>query len=269
MLRASPEVHRGAGLRACDVRRGASLRACDVQNRRHGGLRHALVALALALAVPGFAELKWDSREVVIKVRATDSAGHASYGFVNTGDQPITITDVRPGCGCTVPALAKNTYAPGERGEITIEFHPGSREGVSRIPITVTTQDAATTTLQFVADIETLLTFDTRFVYWKGSEARTPKRMHLTFSEGQAATLAEVKSNNPQFTTTFHPVGDTGREFEIEVAPPTEANNYTAITVRAVVGAEKAERDFTVVARTMDGVVATQDQSSQLKAGKK
>ena len=240
MPRVSPEVRRGAGLRAREIPR-----------RNRGGLNHALVILLLGASLPAFAELKWDSFETVIKVRATDSVGHASFGFVNTGDKPITIADVHPGCGCTVPALAKNTYEPGERGEIRLEFHPGSREGLNRIPITVTTDDGATATLQFLADIETLLTFDTRFVFWKGSEARTPKHMRLTFAAGQGAVLAEVKTGNPQFTATFKPVGTTGREFDIEVTPPAEALNYTAISIRALIGTEKAERNFTVVARTM------------------
>lgn len=213
--------------------------------------RLAAVALLLAAGLPAGAELKWDSLEAQVQVRANESAAHTSFGFVNAGDRAVTITEVHPGCGCTVPALAKNTFAPGERGEIKIEFHPGNREGLNRIPITVTTDDAATTTLQFVAEIETLASFDTRFVYWKGDEPRTPKRMRLTFAAGQDAVVAEVKSNNPQFVVTCRPVGDSGREYEIEVAPPARENNYTAISIRAHLGQEKAERSFTVVARTM------------------
>lgn len=211
----------------------------------------AACVLACAAGSPAFAELKWDSFEAKVTIRANESAAHTSFGFVNAGDRAVTITEVHPGCGCTVPALAKNTFAPGERGEMKIEFHPGNREGLNRVPITVTTDDASTTTLQFVAEIETVASFDTRFVYWKGDEARTPKRMHLTFAAGQDAVVAEVKSNNPQFVVSCKPVGDTGREYEIEVAPPERENNYTAISIRALLGKEKAERSFTVVARTM------------------
>ncbi len=209
------------------------------------------VALGGLATLPALAELKWDAQEAAIRVPADQSSAKAAFGFVNAGDRPITITNVHPGCGCTVPALAKSNYAPGERGEIGIDFHVGNREGLNRIPITVTTDDGATATLQFVADIEPLAAFDTRFVYWKGAETRAPKRMRVTFAAGQGATIAEARSSNPQFTVAVAPVGDTGREFEVVVTPPDKETNYTAITLRVQLGAAREARDFTVVARTM------------------
>lgn len=212
----------------------------------------ALAALLGGLAVaPAAAELKWDSLEAAIRVPADQASAKSAFGFVNAGDRPLTITGIHPGCGCTVPALAKNTYAPGERGELTLEFHVGNREGLNRIPITVTTDDAATTNLQFVADIEPLAAFDTRFVYWKGSETRAPKRMRVTFAEGHSAAIAEARSSNPLFTVSVAPVGTAGREFEIIVTPPEKETNYTAITLHVLLGAQRESRDFTVVARTM------------------
>ena len=209
------------------------------------------IALGGLATLPALAELKWDTQEATIRVPADQSAGKSSFGFVNAGERPITITGIHPGCGCTVPALAKTTYAPGERGELALDFHVGNREGLNRIPITVTTDDGATATLQFVADIEPLAAFDTRFVYWKGAEARAPKRMRVTFAAGQGAAIAEAHSSNPQFAVAFAPIGDTGREFEIVVTPPEKETNYTAITLRVQLGAAREARDFTVVARTM------------------
>lgn len=210
----------------------------------------AFVAVA-ALATAASAELKWDSAELTAKIRAQEAETHASFGFVNAGAQPVTITEIRPGCGCTVPALAKSTFAPGERGEFTIAYHPGNREGRHRVDITVTTDDGASSTVAFVADIEALVSFDTRFVFWKGNEPRHPKRIRLTFAPDQHARLTEAQSSDPRFGVTFRAVGDTGREFEIEVTPPAEVLNYTAITLHIVVGEDQTARQFTVVARTM------------------
>ncbi|MFT3831679.1 MAG: DUF1573 domain-containing protein [Opitutaceae bacterium] len=206
---------------------------------------------AVALAASVAAELKWDQPELSAKIRAQEAETHASFGFVNAGEQPVTITEIRPGCGCTVPALAKSTFAPGERGEFTIAYHPGNREGLHRVDITVTTDDGTTSTVTYVADIEALVSFDTRFVYWKGNEPRQSKRIRLSFAPGQNARLTGVQSSDPRFGVTFRPVGDTGREFEIEVTPPAEALDYTAITLHTLVGEEQASRQFTVVARTM------------------
>ena len=217
-------------------------------------------ALVLAAALPATAALKWDSLEATVRVRAEDTAANTSFGFVNAGDKPITITDIHAGCGCTIPSLDKNTYAPGERGELHILFEPRNREGIYRTSIAVATDDTATATLQFVADIEPLVTFDTRFVFWRPGEARTPKHMRLTFAEGHPANLAELTSSDPRFTVSFSPVGESGREFDIKVVPPAEVINYTVITIRALIGDAKAERVFNVVARTLPAASAGQQQ---------
>jgi len=213
-------------------------------------------AFAIAAALPTFAALKWDSLEAAVKVRAEETVAHTRYGFVNAGDKPVTITNVYAGCGCTSPRLAKNTYAPGERGEIQIAFDPRNREGLYRASVTVTSDDSVTTTLQFVADIEPLVSFDTRFVFWRPGEPRTPKHMRLNFAEGHPATIADVTSSDPRFVIATTPLDDSRRAFDIEVAPPAEAINYTVITVRTLVGADQAERTFNLVARTLPAPAA-------------
>jgi hypothetical protein len=236
--------------------RGAAIRVCNTGAPKHRARvcpTLALIAAVLSLAaVPASrAELKWESREQAVTLRPTDTVANVCYVFTNAGDKAVTITEVHPGCGCTVPSLAKNTYAPGERGELKAAFHPGSREGTVSMPITVSTDDSADpTTLILIAQIETVLHFDTHFVSWKGTEPRTPKFMRMTVAKDLTALLSSVQCSSPQFTATFRPIGDTGREYEITVTPPADVNTYTAITVRTLLGTEKTERNFTVVART-------------------
>lgn len=248
----------GAGFRARLARafRGdAGLRARET-SARPPSRRLAPLALLLALAAPfpATAALQWHSTEQSVTLRATETTGTVRFAFTNAGAKTVTITDVHPGCGCTVPALPKTVYGPGEHGELTVDFHPGSREGTVRLPITVQTDDnGETATLTLVAQIETIVSFDTRFVFWKGNEPRTPKLMRLTFAPSLTAALASVQCSSPEFSATFRAIGDSGREYEITVTPPADVQTYTAITLRTLLGAEKNERLFTVVARTMDG----------------
>lgn len=44
------------------------------------------------------------------------------FKFKNTGKKPLFITNVRAGCGCTVPNYTKEAVAPGAMGEVTAEF---------------------------------------------------------------------------------------------------------------------------------------------------
>ena len=46
------------------------------------------------------------------------------FDFVNTGDTPLIIERVHPGCGCTTTTLDKLIYAPGESGTIDATFKP-------------------------------------------------------------------------------------------------------------------------------------------------
>lgn len=245
MTSTPPKLHRCARIPACDT--------FEPIPRGRGYLRHALfvAVLSLATATTAHAELKWESREQTVALKPTDTVGNVRFAFTNVGTKTVTITDVHPGCGCTVPTLSRNTYAPGENGELKATFHPGSREGTVHMPITVQTDDSGEpTTLILTAQIDTVLEFDTHFVSWKGTEPRTPKVMHLTLAKDLVAQLTSVQSSSPQFTTTFRPIGETGREYEIAVTPPSDVNTYTAITVRTLLGTEKTERNFTVVART-------------------
>jgi len=49
--------------------------------------------------------------------------------FVNEGDNPYFITDIKASCGCTVPSYEKEPVSPGKKGKIKIEFQSKGKEG--------------------------------------------------------------------------------------------------------------------------------------------
>lgn len=55
--------------------------------------------------------------------------------FVNDGDTPVNVLSVKGTCGCVVPALNKNVYAPGESGTLEVKFRPHGRQGKQVKPI--------------------------------------------------------------------------------------------------------------------------------------
>lgn len=64
-----------------------------------------------------------------------------SFEFVNDGDAPLVISNVRGGCGCTVPQLDKDVYEPGESGVVTVMFNPNKKKGTTRQKVTITSND--------------------------------------------------------------------------------------------------------------------------------
>lgn len=61
-----------------------------------------------------------------------------SFRFTNTGRVPLLINDARSTCGCTVPRWPKDPIAPGESGEIRVEFNTTNKKGLQEKPVTIT-----------------------------------------------------------------------------------------------------------------------------------
>lgn len=45
------------------------------------------------------------------------------FRFKNTGNKPLIVASVVPGCGCTVPEYTKEPVMPGNEGFIKAKFH--------------------------------------------------------------------------------------------------------------------------------------------------
>lgn len=52
-----------------------------------------------------------------------------SMQFVNTGDAPVVITDMRVTCGCTTPRYPKGEIAPGDTAVVTVTYSALGRPG--------------------------------------------------------------------------------------------------------------------------------------------
>lgn len=51
------------------------------------------------------------------------------YEVTNTGTNPLIISEVKPGCGCTAPEFTKDPIMPGKKGKITLSFDSASFDG--------------------------------------------------------------------------------------------------------------------------------------------
>jgi len=103
------------------------------------------------LSVISFAEETFDFGN--IKQNTTDNK-HI-FKFTNKGKNPLIISNAKGSCGCTVPQWSKEPIAPGETGEIVVEYKPGKQKGNQRKTVTVTANtDPADTRLAISAIVE-------------------------------------------------------------------------------------------------------------------
>lgn len=75
-------------------------------------------------------EMSFDEMEYDFgTVKEGDQVKHV-FKFKNTGDQNLILINVKGSCGCTVPEdWPKHPIAPGETGEISVNFDSQGRVG--------------------------------------------------------------------------------------------------------------------------------------------
>lgn len=103
----------------------------------------AIIALSptCILAQEANSQIKFQTESIDYGSIEKGSTGLRVFMFENTGDAPLIITNVKSSCGCTIPKKPEAPIAPGEKGEIQVNYDT-NRLGVFRKTITVSTNDA-------------------------------------------------------------------------------------------------------------------------------
>lgn len=80
------------------------------------------------------------------------------FHVMNTGDKPLYLTSVKPGCGCTLADYSKNAILPNQQGEVVAEYDSGHGSPNQEIRKTVTVKcnakNASETVLVFTGKIK-------------------------------------------------------------------------------------------------------------------
>lgn len=79
-----------------------------------------------------------------------------SFRFKNSGNKPLVIQSVRPGCGCTVADYPKEPIAPGKVGEITGAFDSQGREGLQHKEIFVSANTSGSSEHKVSFEVEVI-----------------------------------------------------------------------------------------------------------------
>ena len=59
------------------------------------------------------------------------------FEFVNTGKEPLIISNAAGSCGCTVPEWPKEPIAPGAKATIKVTFNSAGKQGVQDKTVTL------------------------------------------------------------------------------------------------------------------------------------
>ena len=70
-----------------------------------------------------------------------------NFKFTNTGDHDLIISNAKGSCGCTVPQWPQEPIAPGETGEIKVNFDSKGRPGSQKKSVTLTANTSPANTV--------------------------------------------------------------------------------------------------------------------------
>lgn len=87
-------------------------------------------------------------------IKKGDKVEHV-YEVTNTGTNPLVISEVKPGCGCTAPDFTKEPIMPGKKGKITLHFDSTNFDGnVNKYADVFANVEKAPVKLTFTANIQ-------------------------------------------------------------------------------------------------------------------
>jgi len=144
----------------------------------------------------------------------------ARYKVTNTGNAFLSITQVRPSCGCTYTMLGKWSLAPGEATEIEAMFDPKGIKGIVRKSIEVVCNDPKTPNLSLTLEAEVVQEImpSVESVYFHSvpKSGTTRSQVRYASGNGEAVQILDVKAPGAPFLSFAHRA--EGKDQVLEVA---------------------------------------------------
>lgn len=187
--------------------------------------------LLLVVVAASAQALTWESSVHEVTAGETQKSMTAAFRFRNAGSKPVRITSLMPSCDClsanTKPA--NEAIAPGESGELRVEFALGGRAGRQEKTITVTTDDApdTPTVLRLIVDIPEPVAISPRFVFWRVGEPAAEKTIEITLADPEKAKPGEVLCPEAAFNVRLEP-GSSPNKFRLLIRPAGTAKPVQA-----------------------------------------
>lgn len=101
-----------------------------------------LLFFAAACRLPAPAAIVWDETEHHFgTLEEADGIVSHRFSFVNSGNDSVTIKQIRTSCGCTTADYPKSPVAPGDSACLTVSYDPEMRPGQFDRSISVITDE--------------------------------------------------------------------------------------------------------------------------------
>lgn len=141
------------------------------------------------------------------RVRPADEL-RGTFRFRNAGDKPVTITEIKPSCGCLMPRVDKKTYASGETGQITLRMQPANEEPGAKefyCDILYTDSQPRTDRLTFRLHLpeQRLSVRPSALIVYQLSDQPTTQPIFVTDSRGHEVEILGIRTGSPFVTASM------------------------------------------------------------------
>jgi uncharacterized protein DUF1573 len=229
-------------------------------------LKIFLVAVLISVSSNARCQLVCEQTELELHPSVGDETAVGHFKYQNKGDKPIAVKSVTTSCGCTA-ASARNSAAPGEKGEVTATFKVGDRTGTQQKTITVTTDDPMhpTAMLNLKVVIPQLLDLQPTFLYWQAGEEAKAKTIVAKVGKDVSIKNLDVSSSNPDFTTKVEQ--PSANEFRISVKPQqTTKAGAATLTIKPALPDGKSKILYATASVTAPTSTSTQPAATNAQA---
>jgi hypothetical protein len=178
------------------------------------------------------ASLSFDTNQVELHLSLQETNAVAVFPFINAGKKRVAIKSLKTSCVCTTASSAKNSYAPGARGKISVQYKPKERPTTSQKDILVETDDPALplSGLKLRIIVPEPSPKESSSISWKLNEAPETKFFRIKINEPGGMMISKVTSSDPSISCILGVI-TPNKEYEILVTPSSTAHPMVATLV--------------------------------------
>jgi len=139
---------------------------------------------------------------------ASAATNVCEFKFTNTGNNVLKVGKIQSTCGCTVPKLSKEEYAPGESGTVEVKYNSGRHPGSATKHLYVSSNDETNPKVELTLKAMVMMKVDYEpkvlSFLLKDVNSGVPE-IKIRSSDGQQFAIRGFKSNANCITADYDP----------------------------------------------------------------
>jgi hypothetical protein len=171
------------------------------------------------------------------KVSPKDSPLKTTILIKNSGNQPLNLSKVKPGCGCTTAPVKKDVLSPGETTDIDVTFNVSGNTGPVTKTIAIESNDPNNPNITYYLKAEVIrplqilpssyMTFNTLQVGLEGEA-----KVRIKNNSNENVTLLGVETDPKEMKTNLNGKKTLKPQEEFEIVAKVVPTKAGAINTR-------------------------------------